>query len=198
MKLNWHIYQQRTKGEKHTPLLERAISFVEQRGRAIDFGAGGLKDSTFLLRKGFKVTALDATVAHTISNPKFTHLQATFEDFQYEKEKYDLISAQYAFPFVQKGDFPHVWQSLWDSLKPGGIITGNFFGPKDDWKRDPVYGISEGWEGPTDVLFHTKKQIDALLKKYRVIYISEVEYDGPSAVGSEKHWHLISFIARKV
>lgn len=194
--MNWKNYLEKTKDRTPSKLLDDA-RWHTTMGHALDFGAGSLVDSKFLLDQGFYVTALDAESIGTIDCPSFAHVYTTFEEFEYPKNMYTLIHGRFAFPFIRKEEFPRVWDALFDSLKDGGILTGEFFGVHDDWALDPQKSLSEPWEGETNILFHTIADVSALLSKYSIILLEEKEYDKPFVLGSEKHWHVISFIAKK-
>ena len=65
------------------------------------------------------------------------------------------------------------------------LLVGMFI-PNDEWKNKK--------EGMT---FLTKEQVMELFKDYEIIDFKEVEKDGTTALGKEKHWHIFNIIAKK-
>ena len=45
--------------------------------------------------------------------------------------------------------------------------------------------------------FLTRSEIDDLLGDYAIEELIEIDEDGPTATGPDKHWHLFHIIARK-
>lgn len=183
---NWKTYQENTKDSPHHPLLEEALQYVRDKDSAFDFGAGGLRDSRFLLGEFERVWALDSTWEVQVYDPRFLFTVDTFENFDYPVQMFDLVNAQFSLPFVAKAEFKRVFQALKDSLKKGGILTGNLFGVRDEWVEKP------------GVLTHLKYEVQELLQGLEILELREIEYDGTTAAGSVKHWHVFEFIARKV
>ena len=79
-----------------------------------------------------------------------------------------------------------MFKKLTDSLKYKGIFTGQFFGEKDGWSN---------YKGMT---FHTKKEVEELLKSFKVIVFREKKEDRTLASGEVKFWHVFDVIAEKV
>ena len=52
---HWSQYIAKTKNKSPRPLLVRALSYVKNKNKALDLGAGALNDSRYLLENGFKV-----------------------------------------------------------------------------------------------------------------------------------------------
>ena len=52
---NWMAYIQKTKGKSHTPLLEEALVHSTSMNRALDLGAGAMRDTAYLMGRGFKM-----------------------------------------------------------------------------------------------------------------------------------------------
>ena len=45
--------------------------------------------------------------------------------------------------------------------------------------------------------FQTRAEAEALLSRFEVELFDEVEEDGSTAVGKQKHWHLFHVVARR-
>lgn len=190
--LTWKRYAEKTSGAKPRRLLVEALRYVTHKGEALDMGAGALNESKLLLSEGFAhVTAIDAEesvaqAALEIKNGSFSFVRSTFIDFKFTKATYDIVNAQYALPFNGKREFNALIQNIYESLKIGGIFTGQFFGDKDSWN---TAGSSR--------IFHTADEARAVLSLFELIKFEEEENDAPTALGNPKHWHVFHFIVRK-
>lgn len=189
--LRWVRFYDITRDQPHWALLERAATLLGRPGHALDLGSGAGRDTRYLLAQGWTVTAVDreaAAVALLAELPRerLQVVQSSFEDFDYGHEVYDLVSAQYALPFNSKASFNRVFARVKQSLKPGGIYTGQFFGIHDQWNTPE-----------TDMTFLTREQVDALLSDMQVIELNEEEHMGNVATGESKYWHTFQVIAQK-
>lgn len=188
----WKEYFERTKDSKPRPLLVRAVDLVANKNEALDLGSGALNDVRYLVSKDFKhITAVDSKpIAQDIIKnfPKeiVSYVISTFEDFDFVENKYDLINAQYSLPFNPENTFEKVFKLILSSLKKGGILTGQFFGIKDEWN---VLDHKMN--------FQTREQAEKLLDGLEVVDFQEEETDKPTAKGDMKHWHVFHFIVRK-
>ena len=99
--------------------------------------------------------------------------------------KCDLVNASYSLPFCRPKRFNQFWKEIVGSLRPGGWFAGHFFGVRDEWA------------GSTDMTFHTTKQVKALLRDLEIEFFKEKELDGQTASGKDKHWHVLSVVARR-
>ena len=45
--------------------------------------------------------------------------------------------------------------------------------------------------------FFSKEEVLNLFKSFEIINFGEMEKDGKTALGKEKHWHIINVIAKK-
>jgi ribosomal protein L11 methylase PrmA len=76
MIISWRKYIEKRSTASHRPLLVEALKYVGHRGVALDFGAGSMNDSKYMLAEGFEhVIAMDSddaavTFAHQICNFK--------------------------------------------------------------------------------------------------------------------------------
>ena len=189
---NWEQYYQQTKGKPPRPSLVRAIELVSDKHEALDLGSGALNDTRYLISQGFEhITAVDKNpisedVMKEFSTDKVSYKICLFEDFDFPEDTYNLINAQYSLPFASKEKFRSVIQSIVTALKPGGVFVGQFFGNHDEWN-------TEG----RDMTFQTKEEAEMLLKDFKIQEFTEEEYDGGTAAGNTKHWHIFHFVAVK-
>lgn len=188
----WKTYYDKTKSAPPRPLLVKALPFVSEKNSALDLGAGALNDAQYLLSEGFEhVTALDSSpiaqeVADTLPPEHFLYVISTYENFDFKKEAYDLINAQYALPFNPPESFDRVFQDIITSLKPCGVFTGQLFGIRDEWNVPN-----------SNKSFHTKEQVENIFSDLEILGFREEEGEKPTAAGPMKHWHVFHFIARK-
>lgn len=190
-KPDWEAFYRATKETPPSSLLVKALDEVKKKDKAIDIGAGALKDTKFLLEHGFDVTAVDREgallgMAEAVGSEKLHPVVAAFDEFPFPESEYDLASAMYALPFNPPDTFEAVLTRIKASLAPGGIFCGQFFGDHDQWSADPK------------MTFHTKDQVEKLMEDMEVVRLEEREWDGRTADGNPKHWHVFDVIARKV
>ena len=195
---DWTRYYEATGTDARPTLLEALRRFDEEEPRtrfAVDLGCGTGRDTVELLRRGWKVLALDGTYAaierllarDDLSEDERRRLEVRVSRF--EKADWpaaDLVNSSFALPFCPPGDFPAVWERIGRSLRGGGRFCGQLFGDRD------------GWSGEDDMTFHSRAEVEALLSHFEVELLDEVEEDGATAVGDEKHWHLFHVVARRL
>ena len=189
---NWDTYYKTHVSRKPREQLVRAIPFCKEKYIALDLGSGTLVESAFLLENGFeKAVAVDnspqtKSFAEKLDPKKFELIISSFQDFDFKEEQYDLINAQYSLPFHGAKNFSSFIEKVINSLKPGGIFVGQFFGEKDEWNTTD-----------TKFAFQTKEEVEQLLSKLEILEFIEEEKDVETSTGKEKHWHIFYFIARK-
>ena len=189
----WKTYFENTRDKPPRPLLVEALSYVADKGTALDLGASALNDSRYLLDVAFRhVTAVDiepvaAEIAATFPPERFSYAISSFDDFAFVPKTYDLINAQYALPFASPGSFRRLMDSIRRSLVPGGVLAAQFFGDRDSWNT-PGKGMT----------FVTRVELDRLLESFEVLVMREEEKDDGTAISkTPKHWHVFHVIARK-
>lgn len=189
MRKSWDHFYHLTQDKPPSEGLVKAVLLLGHTGDALDLGCGAGRDTRYLLSQGFQVTAVDreATALAVLSGQSTPHLylvQSAFEDFSFAH--YDLINAHFALPFIQKDLFSTVFARLKESLKPGGIVVGQFFGVHDSWNT-----------ATNHLTFLTREQALAELNGLKLIAFEEEDTDGHTAEGTAKHWHIYHIIARK-
>jgi len=185
----WENFYKITKGRPPWPLLVQAVSLLSQRKDALDLGCGAGRDTRFLLKQGFTVTAVDNdphAIALLADLPQ-KHLRAvdaSFEDFEFET--YDLVNAHFTLPFAPEDRFHEVFARIKLALNAGGIFVGQFFGVNDEWN---TLG--------NQMTFLTREQAEDELKGLKVLEFHEEDVDSHVADGTPKHWHVFHIIAQK-
>lgn len=187
---DWKTHHALTKDVPPSKLLLRALEYVSRKNRAIDVGAGALRDTRLLLSEGFEVVALDkedtlVEFAAELDSPKLTPVVTDLSYYEFGDGLYDLVNAMYMLPFVAPDNFLNVVTRIKKSLKQGGVFCGNFFGPLDEWSAR------------TDMTFCKGDQVKELFHDMEILVFDDIERDNPTATGAMKHWHVISVIARK-
>lgn len=188
---NWNEYFKNTIDNPPSSLLVEAIDYITHRNKAIDIGGGALRDTRYLLSKGFETTVIDqaeevAKIAETIHSEKLYCYITSFTDYVFPVNTFDIAAALYSLPFIFNKDFEKVFTNIKKSLVLDGIFVGNFFGEHDAWNNRAT------------MTFHTKKQVENLFSDFTIVLFEEREYDGKTADGRPKHWHVFNVIARKI
>jgi tellurite methyltransferase len=186
-----------TAGRPPRELLLRALDHVawESKSRAgktaIDLGCGAGNDTLELLRRGWRVLAIDQQpaalkfVARRIPNrwkSRVTLLAAPMEGLSLPRA--DLVYASFSLPFCAPEQFGHLWKTIQGALSPGGHFAGQLFGDRDEWC------------GKRPLTFHSVRQVRALARGYHVELFREIEEEGRSFEGP-KHWHYFEVVLEK-
>jgi membrane dipeptidase len=186
----WGRYYRRAGFDARSTLLEAAVRFASA-GVAVDIGAGTGRDTLELLRRGWRVVAIDQEqeALDTIverAGEDGSRLETRVGRFEeVEWPACDLLNASYAMPFTPRGAFRATWRRISDSLRPGGRFAGQFFGPNDDWAN-------------AGLLIHTRVEVEGLFDGFEIEHLEEEDADGTTTVGKTKHWHLFHVVARKL
>lgn len=189
-------------GTPARPLLLRALDSVAYsdetaggiRGGsvAVDLGAGEGRDTVELLRRGWRIVAIDGEPeagrrllarGDLVGRDRLEVVVAGFEEV--ELPRCALLNAAYALPFCPPSGFEDLWRRCVAALEPGGWFVGQFFGERDGWAALP------------DRSHQTRAGVERLLVEFEVEIFEEEERDGSDALGYAKHWHVFHVVARK-
>jgi tellurite methyltransferase len=176
-------------GDTPRDTLRAALDAFAEPGFAVDLGCGAGRDTVELLRRGWRVLAIDAepeAIEHLLARVDDARLAtqvSRFEDARWPAA--ELVNSSFALPFCPPAAFPDVWSRLVESVLPGGRFSGHLFGDRDEWS------------GESDMTFHTRAEAEAILDAFELERFDEVDEDGTTAVGDAKHWHLFHVVARK-
>lgn len=166
--------------------------------RAADLGCGNGRDTILLLERGWQVLAIDAELQaittlrdrvqkrarHTPNlGQHLTTQSCSFADIDWPASL-QLINASFSLPFCPPDRFLGVWQAIRQVLQAGGWFCGQFFGDRDEWSvYDNVTSVS-------------RSELLVLLQGAKIIELEEEEYDGQTATGTPKHWHIFHVIVQ--
>lgn len=164
----------------------------DETGLAIDLGCGSGRDTFELIRRGWQVLAIDkeaeAIQRLTDNLPPDVADNLTTQISPFEElilPPSQLINASFSLPFCHPDHFDALWQQIADSLEPGGLFAGQIFGDRDSWAKNPR------------MTFHSRQQLDDRFAGFEVIELTEVDRDGSTATGKEKHWHYFEVVVKR-
>jgi tellurite methyltransferase len=174
----------------HDTVLE-ALDRFEREGRvgfAVDLGCGDGRETVEIVRRGWRVLAIDAEpgaierLRRRAGMGAVETLVARFEDASWPDA--DLVNAGFSLPFCPPEHFDGVWQRIVRSLRLGGRFSGQLFGDRDQWA------------GERAMTFHRRSEAETLFAGLELERFDEVEADGQTAMGEPKHWHVFHVVAR--
>lgn len=164
---------------------------------AIDLGCGQGRDTLEMLRRGWRVLAIDWSreglnrlIAKT-PWPALWQLTTRQDTFEHSVlPPCDLVNASFAIPHCRPEDFPAIWTRIAAAIRPGGRFAGQLFGVNDGWAQRPD-AITR--------TYHTRSEVESLLAVHGLIaeHLDEVQRDGKTAMGEPKYWHVFHVVARK-
>ena len=161
-------------------------------GNAVDLGCGDGRDTVELLRRHWRVLAIDGESEAIARLRQRSDINRTYLDTRVQKfeslvlpPSVDLINASFCLPFCLPDHFVELWEEIVMALRAGGRFCGHLFGDRDSWA---IYG---------DLSHHTREQAEAMLSPFTIELLDEEEHPGSTALGEEKHWHLFNIVARK-
>ncbi len=194
---DWPGYFSAVAGKGPRETLIFALDAFEREGLsetdrfAVDLGCGEGRDTAELVRRGWRVLAIDGhpeAMERLRGRPDLdlsrveTRL-ASFEGVRLPRSR--LVNSSFSLPFCAPGHFPPLWREIVTSLAPGGRFAGQLFGDRDDWARLP------------DRSHQSRAEVDRLLAPFQVEMLNEEEKDSNDPGADPKHWHVFHVVARK-
>lgn len=115
-------YYENTENAIPNPTIEKFIKMNIEPKFAIDLGCGAGRDTIYLIKKGWRVLAIDReNTKERINNKlsdkekeKFNFQCQSFEDIQLEKN--NLLAANFSIPFCDKQYFDEFWNRIVNSI----------------------------------------------------------------------------------
>lgn len=189
---SWNNFYEATSGRDVRPLLLRTLELMESAGRgpglAVELGCGDGTDTAELLRRGWRVVAIDASeegIARTSARAQELGLadsletrHARFEELD-DLPSADLVYSAVSLPFCPPAHFSDLWCQI---RAAAGWIAVQFFGPNDTWFGNPALS------------FHSREEVEHLFDGLEIRSFEERDEDG-QAVSGPKHWHIFDVIA---
>jgi tellurite methyltransferase len=161
-------------------------------GHAVDLGCGVGRDALELLRRGWRVTAVDreaealgrlAAEARTRGLPTPELVRGRFEEVALPP--CELVNASFCLFFCESEAFGSLWWCVRRALRPGGRFAGQLLGPDDSWAARP------------GVVTHTPAALSALLAGYGVERLERETTESVTPRGEAKRWDLWHLVLRR-
>ena len=183
------------------PLIKIACLKINPGSCFLDFGCGLGKDSIFMAKKGFKVTAVDKNqkkiekLKQTIFDKKLGNkievINQDIGDFIIEKDKYSLISLYNVLQFLPKRHSFKIIEQVKNRLLKHGIVVISAF-----TDNDPLFE-KENKEIKT---FFTHQELKKLFEDFKIIFYKEKRITEKGHIGyPEPHIHnVVRIIAQKI
>ncbi|HEY5630117.1 MAG TPA: class I SAM-dependent methyltransferase [Candidatus Limnocylindrales bacterium] len=159
---------------------------------AVDLGCGAGRDTRELLRRGWRVLAVDreatAIEAVTAATPEADRdrLEGVVAELAtFELPPCDLVVASVSLQLLSPADYAGVFERLTAALRPGGRFAGLLYGDRDEAAGDP------------DCTCPSPDAIRDYLRAFEIESWHEREEDGHMALGAPHHIHLIEVVARR-
>ena len=156
---------------------------------AIDLGCGAGRDIVEILRRGWRVVAVDSEPEalrqlEARNLPNITPVLARFEEVPLPLGVH-LVNSSFALPLCEPARFHELWLRIAEALPSGGRFSGQWYGPRDSWVGRP------------GMTFLGRDEAVALLDGFDLEMFEEEETDGTTPRGNPKHWHIFHIVARK-
>lgn len=187
----WTQFNHHTRNNPPRKLYLDALKFmVSEDVYALDIAAGAGNETKDMLSRGFSVVSFDSNpdilkVAQKLRSDTLETEISTMEKYEYGKNRFDFIIAMFALPFIKPENFHSIHSRIIESLNTGGIFAFHLFGNNDEWASKK------------NMTFHTTESAKELFHNNEQLLFQDYEYDGKTADGSKKHWHVISCILKK-
>ena len=179
-------YYDGTQGRPPRRTLLEALNRFEAPGSAVDLGCGDGRDTVELLRRGWRVLAIDreaeaiARLRARVSAPLLETRVGRFEREDWPRG--DLVNASFALPLCPPEEFPKLWRKIEASLNPGGRFAGQLYGERD------------GWAGRPGLTHLTREAVEKLLSNWKIELFEEEESDTTTPRGCT--WYVLARIMR--
>ncbi len=197
----WSSYYKVVEGRPPRETLMKALELFttesdskagKNRRFAVDLGCGNGRDTAALLQQDWRVLAIDGQAEAIDQLRQRQDLNRTYLEARVQKfealtlpPEVDLVNASFCLPFCPAEHFSELWDVIVTSLKKGGRFSGQLFGDRDSWAE------------LSNILTHTRSQVDQLLQFFNVEFFEEEEHPGKTALGEDKYWHIYQIVACK-
>ena len=192
---NWHDFYDAVENRPPHDTLLKALALFDggpERERfAIDLGCGSGRDTREMLRRGWRVFAIDreaegiSRLIESVPAEQSSRLQTQVTSFEALEHlpDCDFVNASFSLPFCAPAHFDALWTMIVAAIQARGRFAGIFFGERDGWVNEPA------------MTFHTRAQVETMLYPFKVEQLVEEDRDGTTALGDTKHWHTFQAVA---
>jgi SAM-dependent methyltransferase len=163
-------------------------------GMAIDLGCGTGIETRELLRRGWRVLAIDGqpdAISELLARVEPDHrarLDARVVPFESaDLPAADLIWAGRSLPFCRPQYFEGVWAKILGALRPGARFAGDLFGPRHFWAA----------RENNEMTFCSADEVKARCGPLELEYFMEEEGKRSTVTQGVQHWHAFSIVIRK-
>lgn len=189
----WADYFEATDKAKLNPLYAQLDPYLAPGLTALDLGCGVGHGTVHLCSRGLQVTAVDVS-ADAINRLQrrmppgntIQVIEADFRNLVFPTDAFDIVTATNALYFLPPDEFPGFWQRLVGWLRTGGIIIGQFMGPRDSWADREDYNVQ------------SSEQVQRLFSRgFELLHFHDDERDSVNLLGTKTHVHVTHVVARK-
>lgn len=187
-------------GEEPNAFLKEQLNGI-QLGKALFPAEGEGRNSVYTASLGWEIEAFDlseegkqkALKLATLKNVQINYQVGEFQQFNYEKESFDLIALIYAhFPASKKSEY-HM--ELNQYLKKGGLIIFEAFSKNhlDYVSKNPRIG------GPKDIdMLFSIEEIRSDFENFEILLLEEKEVELNEGLYHNGVGSVIRFVGRKM
>jgi tellurite methyltransferase len=172
-------------GTPPNTLVIKAVAKLGRTGqRALDIGAGSLRNSCYLLDRGFTVDAVDVDpvavdLAAQLANPRLRFIHDDITQVAIEPQSYSLVVAIHVMQYLSRADIVSMIGAIRSGLTDDGILCCTILGDRDGWADcRPL------------MTFLSAADCRELFRGFHILEFEEKEYSGFNVVGMPKHWHV--------
>jgi len=193
-------------GEQPSKELQAHLERIATGGKALVLGAGDGRNSLYLARLGFQVTALDtsevglqklaAAAKEQGLADRVTTEVADVRQWKYPHNRYELIAAVTVFDHLERGQLRPVFNQVTDSLRHGGLLYVKVHTADDPGANKDARKESELAEA-IHYYFGRNELLDLVRPAYHVIRYDEMSETDRSH--GDPHQHVFAkLLARKL
>jgi SAM-dependent methyltransferase len=159
---------------------------------AVDLGCGAGRDTREMLRRGWRVLAVDREVAAIEALLAATparhrpRLETAVADLAtFAVPPCDLVNANISLPFLPPDAYAAAWSSIVAAVPSGARVSSMLFGDQDESATDP------------SMTCPSPAAMRAILTDFEIEHWSERVEDGQTALGEPHHFHIVELVARR-